>query len=349
MPMYDHDTYDPSLLPPSMRKQDKDLVSLAAILGWKVHLTTNKSVTIISPVNERKKHHFGLAGRSSTNRTRIKKELIKYGDPERVVLAADSLTETDPSILGAIGSVLSSMTEVVDDTPKPEERSQDVNTEEPAPVEPAPVKRHIVDQRPMLASGGTRRSGKNSAYFSATTIERRWSDGSKDYTCAYEECDYSSENRMSPSRHYATTHSKDKAVEQRERFEADVPDRAAYHYSPRDSRVAALAEVIAEMMRAGGRTPEQIARRALEWVHETSHGELSAEREPMTAEEKIARIRVLLDDGTMFSLEKEAQEKADQIAELTRRAEEAEHLLEVRSANLKALRELFDGLEEAAG
>jgi hypothetical protein len=313
-------------------------------------------VTIISPINETKKYHFGLTGRGTINRNRIKKDLVKFGEPTKVALVAEGLASSDPGVLSAVTAVLDTLTdEPVDERPEPHTVKSDPVVDKIVDKmyaeEPDPAERHIVDRRPMLAMAGSRKGSakKASAYQSETTIERRWSDGTVDYACAYDGCDYTNTDRLSPSRHYANMHRKGQGrAKSPETFTAEVPDAREYHYQPRDSRVAALAEVIAQMMKEGITDPEKIAETALKWVHEQTDGatDHAAEREPMTPEEIVSRIRTLLDDGTMFALETQVREKADEVVALTRLVEAAEAKAEQARGNLRALRELVADLGE---
>lgn len=356
MPLYDHETFDTDLLPGTLKKAEKDAIRAAVMLGWKVHISGRQTCTLVPPDGQpqSKRFHFGVSGKR-INLTRMKRDIIKYADPELLrAVEEEDVTVTVP-MLGDPGTVVDDRPEsdtspTKADIEREERRARSQTVNDPRPA------RHIVDQRPMLAARGHSSNGKSSAYYSDTTIERRWSDRSVDYACAAEGCDYTSDSRTSPSRHYAATHSRtDGKVPQRSSFRAEVPERAVYDYQPRDARVDALAEAISELMAQGGRSPREIAEAALKWVHEQRHTHLSADHEPLTPEEQIARIKTILDDGTMFNLDQQTREQADRIAELEgkvveaeARAEQAEAKYGELSSNMQALRELVDGLGEAS-
>ena len=100
--------------------------------------------------------------------------------------------------------------------------------------------------------------------------------------------------------------------------------------------------MIAGLIEEGVTDPHVIAREALTWVHEQSHHdtEHAAEREEMTPEETLARIRLLLDDGSYSRLHQMVDEQAQQIVALENRAEQAERKAAEAMDTLQAFREL---------
>lgn len=354
MPMYQPDDFTADVLPAAFKKDTKEIIVVAAALGWKVHLTTGNSVTIIAP-EERKKYHFGLNGRASINHNRIRRDIIKYGDPEKVlaISAADALGMNSPEALAILQSSKIDMSvgaTVVDETPKPEPRTttpkrlaakQGSRTESEAPVSEQ-REAHIVSERPMLA-----RSSGDDGYESPTTIERKWSDGSKDYKCV--ECNYTSAaSRGSVAAHYGKSHSKPGGRgEKPETFKVDIPD--ARVYSPRQTRIDALAEWIGELIRGEG-DPKEVAKAALTWVNEQSRRGTSfaAEREELSAEDTLSRIKMMLDDGSYFrqrqeleTLEQRMADMEEQVLASQTRADEAEARADEAWGNLRALRSLI--------
>lgn len=324
MPIYEgQDGKD--AIPANFNKETVEIVEMALLVGWKLHITGEGSMTIIAPDGIHK-HHF-TPRRNSKNRNQILKSVARYSDPALMAIAfsADHLPDAVVNILPTVdtpGSVIMSRPE---DEPKVTpavmpKRRHEFSTE--------PKEATIVSEKPMVA-----KAGESRGYTSVTTIERKWSDGSMDYVCAYDGCDFASPNRKAPSGHYAATHTRDKGTaKQPESFRALVPN--AHPYAPREGRIRALAELISELM-GDERSPEDIARVALTWVHEQSRKgtELSVEREEMSAEDMLHRIRLLLDDGRFVAMQQEVEALTTRLTESEAKIREAEEMaLECQAA-----------------
>lgn len=346
MPLFDHNGFHPDMLPTHLKKDAKELISYAVILGWKCHLTTNKSVTIIAPPpNESKKYHFGLSGRNGNNLNRVKRDVIRFADPERLMLAAvagEAGDETGRAAAGLLAEIATrdGGADVIDQRPEPKPKPRPAEkqpVEEPASSESEPDEKHLLFEKPMLA-----KASDGEGYESQVALERHWSDGSIDYKCV--DCDYSSPNRLS-IRSHRTKRDHQKREAREPRFKTDVPDAATY--APRQTRVEALAALLAEMQ---GEDPEAIARAALTWVHEQSRRGtgLAEEREPMTAEETLERIKALVDSsGERLAEKQKMAEMEERIAAMEAQIEQTERYAieqaeraDRSQATLNALREL---------
>jgi arsenate reductase-like glutaredoxin family protein len=91
------------------------------------------------------------------------------------------------------------------------------------------------------------------------------------------------------------------------------------------------------LMEAGETDPEELARQALTWVHEQSRKgtAMAAEHEPLTAEDTLERIKMLLDNGEREALRKRDEEIAElrkQSETLRERVEELESFVELADA-----------------
>lgn len=346
--MYDEETFDKSVLPSFLKRETQDCIQVAVMLGWKMHLSTGGSVTIVSPC-ERKRHHFSASGRSSTSLNRVRRDLVRFADPEKLLIA-DSLIGMglkpgpESVLLNAALPEIGDEGTIVDHRPEQEEEARRERErkaqaaeerERQKAAEPQLSSRQIVSQKPMLAKA---QEGKG--YESLTTIERIWSDGKKDYRCSFQGCLFISDNRGSVPSHYAKAHG---AVygegEKRNIFKAEVPE--AQTYAPRKRRIDALAAVIRELWDVGAQ-PEEMARAALTWVHEQSKKgtEFASEREPMTAEDTLQRIRNLLDDGAQFEMRQQMEKMEERLVEAETRAQVAEKRAEQARSTLKAFMEL---------
>jgi hypothetical protein len=206
-------------------------------------------------------------------------------------------------------------------------RTLDEQDSKPQPEpESSDSERHIVTQKPMMA-----KSSAGKAYESKVAIERHWSDGSVDYKCV--DCDYTTPHRLSIRGHRGKAgHTRRGGRDAGAEFPATVP--LAVTYKPRQSRVEALAEELAALVSEGTVDPAEIARTALMWVHEQSRkgSPLSAEREPMTAEETLNRIRLLLDSdkqAEVDQLQARVDEQDNELQTLRDRVEELESFIEL--------------------
>lgn len=354
MPIYNRDDFDQSLIPAHLKKDSRDIIQVAVRLGWKFHRTTGTGCSLVAPGEPSPKRiHFG-ATRATRSTRHMMKDVIRYADPTLLYLAAnrDNLPPGWSMLIPTLeeGSV--------DDRPQPTEtRSRPVpKTEEPEPVhsvkseesEDTKAEPHIVSEARMLA-----KHNANEGYYSPTTIERKWSDGSKDYACTTEGCDFTSPNRASVGAHYGKAHSRDgRARPLPATFPAVVPE--ATKYGPRQSRIDALAAVLASGEMSD---PAEVARTALVWVHEqTKHRtQHAAETEQMTAEEALDRIRALLDQGQYRALQEQVQFAEGEVETLRERLARVESEMQAQveaeraradraQSNLRALSDLLNDL-----
>lgn len=341
-PLYDEETFTPDLIPPWVKKDDRQVIEAAVMLGWKMHLSSNSSVTIIS-WDDRRKYHFSSGGRHSNSLTRIRRDVVRHGEPSKVLIA-DSLAGIDDKdmrmmVQGLTLPHLGDEGTVVDHRPELEaekaERKQLINDREYVVASDSELngtaERRVISERPMRA-----KSSEGRGYDSKIAIERLWSDGSTDYKCV--ECDYTNTKRLSIRGHW-NKHSK-KTERPRETYPAEIPNAATY--APRKDRVDALAEAIAALLAGGETDAKVIAQRALEWVHEqgTKGSGLAEEREPMTADEVLFRIRSMLDDGTVVKQREEIEELKQRLDDAEELAMEAEARADRAQSTLKALVEL---------
>jgi len=392
--VHDASTFTKDLIPEALGKEVKEVVTIAVALGWKMHVTSNNSVAIVS-YDERKKHHFSVGGRSTHNFNRIHRDVLKFAEPEKLLLAdslagikmprnvpggkeaarfAADLAAVMLPLVGDEGTFVDHRPEIAQAEAEEEQRkivarqrreqrereaeqarheaqerarqiaqeaaqaARQAAAEEDAALvtkEEESAERHIVSEKPMVAKGGEKR-----AYESYTAIERLWSDGTKDWKCP--ECDYtSSKSRGSVPAHWSKVHSSGSGTRPHPTFfEADVPD--ARVYAPRQTRVEALAQTIGEMMKTGETDPEVIARTALTWVHENSkHATpLAAEREELTPEDTLNRIRTLLDQGVYDQQQKRIEALEEHVLTAEAEAREARESAERARETLRAFTEL---------
>jgi hypothetical protein len=293
MPTYTIENFDQSVLPGTFKKDLRDIIGVALTLGWKIITSRKQVINLVSPDGEQSER-IGVSNANRVDLQRLRRKIVKYADPAMRDAAAEFIeTATVSSVLGDVPAkaVMKEAARGIID-PEPEA--------------------HIISEGPMLARGGAGRG-----YESPTTIERRWSDGSRDYKCT--DCDETSPERLSISRHFANVHSRGKGRQPSPpEFKAEV-DAAGYR--PNKRRIEALAEVIADLLREGETDAKVIAEIALTWVHEQHGTTLSTEAEPMSPEDTLNRIRALLDDGTFRAQQRRLEELETQVVTITAEAE----------------------------
>lgn len=360
--LFTESDYDRAILPSHLKSEVREIIEVAVMVGWKMHIASSNAVTIISP-GETRKYHFGVNNRASNNLNRIKKDIFKFGDPEKVLLAETAIGAIASRNKTLIRQATANLPHVgdagtlVDHRPQLEEearvaaeaaaeRAEQREAEKEAAkaaakkAVPTPPKkaaevsqrksdRHIISSGPMVS-----KSAEGRGYDSPVIIEQRWSDGSVNYKCA--KCDFTSDKRNGVPGHNARTHGRTGGAKPVV-YEADTS--GATIYAPRQTRVEALAKCIADAMAAGATDPQAIAKEALTWVHEQSKKgtAFASEREDMTPEDTLDRIRVLLDDGTMLR----AQQR---IEDLEQRTLAAEAKAEAARENLRTFMQLASEL-----
>ena len=181
--------------------------------------------------------------------------------------------------------------------------------------------------------------------------KRTWSDGTVDYACLWDGCDYTHTSPRSVAVHYGQKHTKREGAEPRDAaarvpvavaVPIDVETMRSRTYHPSDRLIAALAAFLLEHGDMGG--VEETAHAALLWFHDRPDLEdaETRERAPMTDAEILARVRLLV-GGRDVALEERFAEQQAVVADLeatvarleTLRAEEATEHARVR-ADLEA-------------
>jgi hypothetical protein len=321
---YDLSTFHTGVLPGGLDRQCVGLIQGGLAVGWTV---TVKGVTarLVSP-NKEKSLVFSASGKNIPYE-QYKRIIHRHANP----LLVDALAkEGEPDVRA--GDVITAE-QVAAAKPAPTPRAF-VSADEDLVLpddEPEVSDRKLVRVEPMIAR---RRQGKG--YPSGTTNQRQWSDGSVDYACRFEGCDYESPNRKSVGAHWRLhVHGGDVEKQVQPHPTVAIEEYEVAHregYTPRRERVSALAEVLAALD-IGAMSHEDLAEFVLNWQHEqsTSGTRLAAEREDLTSDDILNRIRALLDNGTYLRQRDEiaalqagkTQAEADLYEALTR-AQDAE-------------------------
>ncbi len=159
---------------------------------------------------------------------------------------------------------------------------------ETALAAPAP---HIVSEAPRLAKGGTgAKAGR--FYESDAVIERKWSDGSSDFACAWSGCDFTSPSHLTVSSHYARS-----ASHQLVPDPVIIAGPSYLEGDPRIDRLAAQIMEAADLLDKGA-DATALAAKMIE-LRDAAKGEDDAIVSPreLTAEERLERILRLADGG----------------------------------------------------
>lgn len=344
MTTYNIDNYDDSVLPGTFSKDLRELIDIAVSLGWKV-ITSSRQVVTLRSYDDVKSTRIGVSNSKNLDLNRMRRGIMKHADPQYLDAAREALKHgTAKTPLGKVPLSAVVPKEVVEGLEHMKEELEEAQKDEPEapsvkPDDHVRADAHIISEKPMIA-----KSSDGEGYESPTTIERRWSDGSRDYKCV--DCDFTSPDRLAPSRHYSGAHARGQGRKQAPpRFKVDVPD--AVTYNPNAKRVIALATVIEQMMKDGVTDPKVIAERALTWVHE-QHGTHVEDPEPLDDSAILARIRSLLDDGSMRDTQRRIEALEEQVIESQRQVETAIEQADVWKARAQRARDTLRAFTELA-
>ena len=187
--------------------------------------------------------------------------------------------------------------------------------------------------RPYLAR---KHSGKDGGtrYESQTTLERIWPDGSVDYTCALDGCDYASEKSRSVAMHYGQEHTRkgetEPAGEGPHVLDPDYTEPLTSRYRPTERLLTTLAGFLAEH---SWDNVDDLALLFLTWANERP--DLDHEPRPLvplTDRQMIDKIRLIVgqpDQSEEIAALK--QENLDLANEVTRLKEERAALRDLLS------------------
>jgi len=154
--MYDADNFSRSAIPSWIKSDVRDVIQTSVMFGWKMHISSANSVTIIS-YDERKKFHFSQSGRSSKSLNQIKRDVIKFGDPEKLLMADSILGIKDRGMAEMATMMLPALGDegtVVDHRPELEaevrEEARPTPTAMPKKKAASESELRIVREQPMV-------------------------------------------------------------------------------------------------------------------------------------------------------------------------------------------------------
>jgi hypothetical protein len=206
--------------------------------------------------------------------------------------------------------------------------------------------RELVGESPWLAhkspsiNGGTR-------YTSHAVIERRWSDGSTDYRCAWEGCEFIHTNPRAVASHYGRSKSHqgnwEDAVKDTVRDPEYVEPKFARGPIDRVARwKRRLEEAAAGLDQRADDFLERLAERMVELAGDTN----SEPHEPLSAEQTLERIRRLVDGGAYIAAQQQAQDMTEQVVRLEQELRDTQWLVEDAQARADKFRVRWEHLKE---
>ena len=361
--IYTRENFTADVIPDQFDQKTKNLIRMAIGVGWSLGITKRGHCTLKAcPPNE----HITINLRSHRSAEGPMKGLVKkvnkYANPILAISEEQSSTKEEEEayieqIAGRFAQTEASAARRNEAAEQERERQREERRKakeaeaaaSSVQTEPARV---IAFEGPMIA-----RRSQGHGYPSPTTWQVDYSDGTTVYRCRFDGCDYESDNRRGPGAHYPTH---GVPVPDQPPPMVTIPEHEpAYHkdgYTPRVDRVRALAAVLKAAMEAGidwsdlGAAAETLAAEALEWAHQqsTESGLLSAEREPLTAEEMLTRIRNMLDNGEYLAQRAEIADLRTRMAEVEQREKHAVAEAEDLQGTLDTLRELIPTKKETA-
>lgn len=355
-----------------MHKSLVELIHFAESVGWTRKVLVNGTVELTSTWNRSVVRVPKTRSMNAAKLSTITGKIVRGTDPKLVAMFNAANDASDAGVPDhVLAEIFPDAEKIAETYARLEDTEDEIRREHPPVEEPV-----IVSEAPWLAHKrpGTP-SDPGQLYESATTIERMWSDGHRDYKCTAEGCEYTNRKARSVAMHYGAKHSRvdGKVVKPAHGDELDDPT----YVEPlsRRSAVTRLAREIELALRSqesldvdsatlAHRVAEEIVRRRIE-ARMPIEGTADEPREEMTPEEIVAAVRKLVDRGHVAQLEARLTAmEADQGALVARRFEEEslrvqaeqraaaaeahagalQERLHQMSADLSAVRELFNSI-----
>lgn len=206
----------------------------------------------------------------------------------------------------------------------------------------------LVSESPWMVRKGGHEGKAGRMYESHSVIHRVWSDGGEDYRCRF--CSYASDNPRGVAGHAART-----KVGHPSQAEAELEVHRVNEYVPTEIKhpLSAIRRLTSELTHALdgiadweslGR--EELARTLAEHVFAARPDREPAE--PLTSEQIIHRITLMVDSGRLAEMHQQVEataaalrEAQEMRAEMSVRAGELERRVDALTAERRALRDLL--------
>lgn len=268
------------------------------------------------------------------------RKVLRYADPIKMAFmqgAVDDWSSTDPVRHARGEKALDSMrsTQVWKDptllrdwitphavTPAPEPEPTP-ESEPEVEEQPTPVVGEVVDNgptvskiRPWIARRSMHKEG-GEIYESKAVLERKWTDGSLDYQCAFPGCDsgpdggpYTAPEARTIASHYGGKHGKEAPT--LKAAQAESWTDPGISWTPTQRQQGRIARLTAEILAAVEAVPdelhgsnEEIASTLAQFIvkrRDAARESLTDESTPLTSEQVIERVRRLVDGGAYADL-----------------------------------------------
>lgn len=352
---YTAENFTASAVPGGFKTEVKDLVRDAIAVGWMMVVKSKSGIALVPPApHDKGNHTINLSTRRNSGPIqRHRSTVLKYANP-LLVPSKKTAAAHEERVHQQEGKAIQK--KVYEEYEAAAQKAQ--ASEQP---QFSPTKLTVVSEGPMMS-----RKGTNQAYPSKIATERVYSDGSKDYICNL--CDFTGTKALSMASHWKKhihTGEAEALPDGYQRQTIQIPPvEPLYHrtgYTPRADRVAALADALAKMLKEGmdwsdpDAAARQLAERALHWQHEQSVNTtaLAAEREDLTSDDVLNRIRTLLDNGLYLRQQEEiaalSRAKAEAEAKAESAAKDAQNAKDSLSAFVALAAEFNAEQEEATG
>ena len=377
--------FDSSTARRKISKEAREILDLAERLGYQLGWAgkNQTAISMRSTFDERRL----LLPMSSINAHRLRSlgtQIMRHADPERVKDEADLIRISDRNrkagkipltfdiatdndlatkrggfpMSTAVEHAMNTAQLIADEEA---EREAEVRRAEIVAAQPIPnvagleqvqyrdgdTSVHLVSESPWMVRRGGHEGGVGRMYESPAVIHRVWSDGAEDYRCRY--CEYQHDNPRSVAAHAArtkTAHPKDAEV---------TEDRRVANYQPTEIRrpLSGIRRLTSELMHAldgipgwEGMDREELASTLAEHVYAARPDREPAE--PLTAEQIIRRITLMVDAGRLAEMHQQVEataaalrEKEAEAAALSEAAAELEARVDTLTAERRALRDLL--------
>lgn len=166
----------------------------------------------------------------------------------------------------------------------------------------------VVTEVPWMVRKGGKQDKSGRMYESAFVLHRVWSDGTEDYRCRF--CEWANENPRSVSMHSSRTH--------RDKAPAEKPQLLhVEHYEPTEIKrpFSAIRRLTMEITSAldgmddwASMAPDELARTLAEHVY-AARPDLEPAA-PLTPEQIIGRITLMVDGGRLAEMHQKVEEMA---------------------------------------
>jgi len=321
---------------PRMTKDSKRLHELALELGWTADQTRKQTTRYTHPdasapvfISEQMR---GGHGRAMQNAEAQLRRVSRAAEKQIVVPSEVAETVTDKET-----------------TAMPRKRSA-------RHTAPKPQERIEVSAKPFRAKHGMTDAG-GSVYDSSAVLEVIYDNGDIEYRCT--QCSWEHANPRSVAAHYSAKHGVKGGVAKQVKETGRVDPTAVWE--PNKLQNAAIARLAAEIERAmavGAADPRAIATSIVESRARRGEVDPAEPIQALTSDQILAKIRLMLDDGTVQRLENEVAaaesvieaERADKAALQEKLTETESRLDQFRSSALAMtdlMREIAEDVEKA--